>query len=626
MKFLRNIAKAVLAVSMLSVMVACEEEAIYTPAQTMTNAQVYFSSTNAKDVTIGMSDSEISVSLCRANIIGELDVQLKKNGSELMNVPSSVKFADGDSVAYIKVTFDPEAIGYDNPQSIDITLADSTMGTPYGETVYSLTAMIPSPWISLGKGKMTDAFIYDSETYFEVEIQQNELNTNVFRVVNPYDEMLTKGGYVSGGAYAEGPSKYFEFTILPEGYDFNGTILDREYVVYDDVRTGYYNPNYSAEVYAVHPYRLSKPWGSNYVLEYQENGLPGEVSIAPFYYMFGVGGWDYSKSTTISLLFPGFVKADYSAEVLYAGIFTAADASIYAVANLTLGADAKDVKAIVMTQADDAAAVADALAAGDLEGVAVQAGRIEVPFNAEELGSEKLQVIVAVMNEGAVKAVAASSFEYYGGGSNPWKSLGMGTYTESILCSVFKLDAVTYEIEILENTETPGLYRLMNVYANSTYPYAEDDCAAEGTYLEVNACDPEGVYVPQQSLGIDWGYGDISFVSGGASYLSNYDFETIKNAGYFGTLKDGVITLPNMKWEMSDGSFREGQGLVYMGTGLYGFGTLDGFRVTLPGAAAEAPKYARSQFVKNLERTFIGKKFAPVVNKRLFKRMAQPVF
>ena len=92
MKLFRNIAKAVLAVSMLSVMVACEEEAEYTPAQNLTNAQVYFSNTTAKDVTLSMENTELNVAICRANTNGDLDVKLVKTGSELMNVPSSVQF------------------------------------------------------------------------------------------------------------------------------------------------------------------------------------------------------------------------------------------------------------------------------------------------------------------------------------------------------------------------------------------------------------------------------------------------------------------------------------------------------------------------------------------------------
>ena len=163
----------------------------------------------------------------------------------------------------------------------------------------------------------------------------------------------------------------------------------------------------------------------------------------------------------------------------------------------------------------------------------------------------------------------------------------------------------------------------MNAYANGTFPYADNDCAAEGTYLEVNACDPEGVYVPMQSLGFDWGMGEMAFISEGARYLEQYDFETVKNAGLLGTLKDGVITLANIERE-TDNGVAYYQGIMYMGNSGYYAGIQDGFRVTLPGAATEAPKYARSQFVQSLERNLITQKFVPVVNKRMVKSIAKP--
>ena len=609
---------------MLSVMVACEEEAVYTPAQDLTNAQVYFSNTTAKDVKLTMEDTELNVAICRANTIGNLDVQLVVSGTELMTAPSSVKFADGDSVANIKVTFDPQAIGYDNPQTLNIALADSTMGTPYGESVFSLTAMIPSPWTSLGMATVVDDIMTVGWgipfTPFPVEIQENDLTPGLYRLVNPWTSSYP---WNEPGDYDDSKNYYLEIHAEdPDAVWFGRTEMGLDWG-YGMIST-----------WSIADYYVQNGTDPELVKEKGFYGTlkDGEITFPAQGILFNMpqhpqgDNWYLANgSGMFSILLPGYVKADYSAEVLYAGIFTAADETVSAVANLTLGADAKDVKAIVMTQADDAAAVADALAAGELEGTPVQAGRIEVPFNAEELGSEKLQVIVAVMNEGAVKAVAASSFEYYGGGSNPWKSLGMGTYTETLVAPLFGLEPVTYEVEILENTETPGLYRVMNAYANSTYPHADDDSAAEGTYLEINACDPAGVYVPMQSLGFDWGYGEFSFISEGARYLQQYDFETVKNAGLLGTLKDGVITLANIERE-TDNGITYYQGIVYMGTSGYYGGIQDGFRVTLPGAAAEAPKYARSQFVKNLERTFIGKKFTPVVNKCMVNNAAQPEF
>ena len=43
----------------------------------------------------------------------------------------------------------------------------------------------------------------------------------------------------------------------------------------------------------------------NCVDSYQENGLPAVVYIAPWWYMNGVGGYNYSTAQYVELIFPG---------------------------------------------------------------------------------------------------------------------------------------------------------------------------------------------------------------------------------------------------------------------------------------------------------------------------------
>lgn len=614
MKIFNKIFTLSLLFTTVAIVMSCSDEhAEYTPASTPSGSQVYFPSTASTNFVLSLDNSEFEIPICRVKTDGELNVTLKASGSEYISVPSSVKFVDGDSTANIKITYNPEAIGYDNPQTVNISLVDSTLTTPYGCSVFALKAVIPSPWRSLGKGKFADAFLGDADLYSDVEILQNELEPNTFRIVEPYAEILN--GITT--------DKYLEFFILPAGSEFKDFVTDAEYVIFNDYNTGQWNSNYAEDIYAIHPYRMGRTpdrWNYNVVLDYQENGLPGEVSLAPVYYLFNEGGgWDQANANTISILFPGYVKADYSAEVQYTGIFTAADETVSAVANLTLGADATDVKAIVMTQADDAAAVADALAAGELEGTPVQAGRIEVPFNAEELGSENLQVIVAVIVDGAVKNVASSGFEYYGGGSNPWQSIGIGYYTDDVLVPMFYEDGtpVTYEVEILEHAEHPGLYRIMNPYAKSVHPYGDDDYAPEGMYIEVNATDAEGVYIQQQSLGMDWGYGEMQLVSNGARYLAANAFEDVKAAGYLGKVSEGVIVFPT--FTQSNGTTY--QGILFMGESGYLAGMNGKMEITLPSSNAFAKNIAKAKANitkrNSLKKSFFGVK----ADKRMVVRL-----
>lgn len=188
-----------------------------------------------------------------------------------------------------------------------------------------------------------------------------------------------------------------------------------------------------------------------------------------------------------------------------------------------------------------------------------------------------------------------------------WKSIGTGTYTDGIVAPLFGLEPKTYNVEIMEHVDSAGLYRIMNPYSNSVYPYADGDCAEEGTYLLVNACDPDAVFIPKQSLGMDWGYGEMSFISEGARFLEKYSFESIKKAGYFGSEKNRVITLPTFTAENSKGETIYYQGIMYMGNDGYYCGMDNGFCVTLP--KDYRPTY--SKFVCDLEKSMGVSKWEP---------------
>ena len=603
---------------------SCAEDSVeYMPAEPATGTQVYFPGSVKSDFVVSAVDTVFTLNLERVakDSVAYIALSAETDSvtAPLFVFPSVAVFEAGEKSTTITCIAKADQMEYDKTYTVKLSIANPEDATLYGLSSVTLNVTCPAPWKSLGMGKMTDAFIYDDVTYFDVEIQQNELSPNSYRVVNPYDQMLKDGGYIEGGAYKNGPDKYFEFKVMPAGTDYEGTILDRDYVIFNDVNTGYWHPTYEDDVIAIHPYRFGMAldlWNYNVVLDYQENGLPGEVSIAPYYYIFAAGGgWNKTTSTSISVLFPGYVKADYSAAMTYAGIFTTPDGTTHAVADLTLGADATEVKAIVMPADADAAAVADAIAAGELEAMDVQAGRIEVPFNAEELGGNKFNVIAVVLADGAVKNVVSASYEYYGGGNDPWTSLGTGYYTDDILSSMFGLPPTTYEVEILEHVENPGLYRLVNPYNNQVYPaeYVElfaselgNSLAPAGCNLEVNAIDPEGVYIPAQALGLDFGDGEWAFETEGSRYLAKYDIDVLKANGYMGAVIDGVIKFPAFEFESSNGSKKVYQGILYEGASGYYSATNGQIEIVLPGANAFARNMAVAK--ANTTKREMGKK------------------
>ena len=601
MKALKNIFYVLLGTVAVVSVASCSDSPDYEQAPTPTNEQVYFPNTNPQEFRLSGSETSFDIAVKRANTNGALTVALDVEGDSLFTLPHSVSFADGQEEAVLKVGYSLATLGYDNPQDVTVALRDSVQGTPYGISTYKFNAIIPSPWTSLGRATITDDIISHwwavNNIQFTAEIQENDLTPGFYRLVNaytsefPYNDPPDYDGTQNYYIYlhAEDPDKvWFEDTKLGLNWGY-GDIYAWSRADWALSRGNDPTPWYGT----LKNGEITFPAGGILVhmTEYNDNGLYAANDDGMF-----------------SVLLPGYVKADYSAAVAYAGIFTDKEENIYAVADVELGGDAKDVKAVVMPQDADAAAVADAIASGELEATDVQAGRIQVPFNAEELGGPKYQVIVVVIADGEAKTVATTNFEYYGGGNaNPWQSLGTGYYTDDALLTLF-FDAQppTYEVEIMENTTTPGIYRLIDPYAEGVYYYTSEQLggrplAPEGMSIEVNAVDPEGVYIERQDLGIDWGHGPMSIESAGYYYMANkgQSFDEVKAANRFATLKDGVIEFPVLSYTYTDDDGAEQtaywQGNIYLGSSMYDAGANGGMRIVLPGAASEVKSKAAAK-------------------------------
>lgn len=144
----------------------------------------------------------------------------------------------------------------------------------------------------------------------------------------------------------------------------------------------------------------------------------------------------------------------------------------------------------------------------------------------------------------------------------PLVYLGKATIREDIIATMFNIDNIEWEVEVYENTKTPGFIYLKNAYT-SEFPYNEPgDYVEEDVYFTINIANPDQVVIPRQYLGCDWNpeeYGP--FFVGTAEY---------------GTLKDGIITFPTKGLLVGMEIYTEGQfGWYANSNGL--------FRVVMPG-------------------------------------------
>lgn len=195
--------------------------------------------------------------------------------------------------------------------------------------------------------------------------------------------------------------------------------------------------------------------------------------------------------------------------------------------------------------------VANGIIDGSIESAEVK-GNNSIAFPLSEAG--KYTVVAVTYNENEeVQLHNALIFDFEPAGKpNPWVSLGNCGYTDDfVFTSYFETesadDVASYPVEIYENKEQPGMFRLQNPYGpESFYGEVEGAVFADGNHnIVINATDPEGVYIELQSTGLDLGDAEIGIYSMAGYYLDEgKTLEEVKVAGVCGTYKNNIITFP----------------------------------------------------------------------------------
>lgn len=179
---------------------------------------------------------------------------------------------------------------------------------------------------------------------------------------------------------------------------------------------------------------------------------------------------------------------------------------------------------------------------------------------------------------GGTIAIAEGSTPYgvssytFKAGATEWADIetnnSIGSYREDMIASLFSTDNVVYDVKIQKSVVNEGRYRMVNPYGEA-FPYNEEgDYDADNDYYWViDATDPDAVWFETFKSGMSWtDYGMFTFYSYVSYYMGNgYTLDALKSAHpeYFGTLKDGIITMPaqTMLTNMSD--YGDGKGLYY---------------------------------------------------------------
>lgn len=614
MKSIKNIFGLAMGVLFGLSVASCNDSVEYTPAEAVAGGQVFFgpATTNIDHYEMKSGKGSFEVTIDRAVKQGDLTVALEltqKGDHKPLVAPASASFKDGESSTKVTINYDNEGMEYEELVEAVLSVKDAANTTPYGVSSYEFSAYVPAPWSPWINSKADWVKAgYDPEAWPLSETAK----TCTYTYVNYF-----------GGDDAGLPIYYRQYLLDPTIAQFRvdnwGGLGEPLYIEYNTV-TGdcqvkqqhaadhsSYGKVYIADVAN---WQGDDQYYANYPCKYDKTTGKFLLTVAWF---VDAGSFGYDPEY---IQVDGFYVPDYTVTAEYDGMFISKQGETFVQFTTEHGVDAKNVKAYIVGKKDDSYAVADALAAGEIEGYDVEEGVNKIPVGD---ATGELKIVLAVIADDEAKAVTEFGFEYYpAGNASPWQSLGVGLYTDDIVAPLFSMPAVTYPVEIMESTETPGLYRVMNPYGNSVYPYADDDCAEEGLYLEVNACDPEGVFVELQNLGFDWGYGEFAFVSEGARKLAGgVEMDVLKANGYMGTLKDGVITFPSITTE----SGMIYQGILFLGDKGYYGGNGD-FKIVLPSAVPAAAKKKVAQY-KHTARKFRGVKYT--INNKVNKNLVHAI-
>lgn len=489
-KYIGVISTVVFSVLMFS----CTEKVEYSQAEKLTGAQVYFSSLTPSQIDLDREATSYSIKLMRGNTDGNLTVELKvESETDKLDIPTSVEFQDGENVANVNVTYSLDELGYDNYYKVKIALTDDTYTTPYGPSSLDLSLGIPAPWVTLGKATYQDDVllsIFGLETKpYKLDIQQNGVQKNQFRLVNPFGKDYPMFSAIEG-QYDTSKNYYMEFSVSEDN-----KVIIKQGELGVSVEQG------TIGIATLKEGSMTK----DSIITFPVNGLA-----------FTINGelWNYvNTSGNFKLAFPSTELSDYTLGVSYAGKYTTpAGVTEGVIAELSkVGEDIDNVSLAVIEGNDEV-----------IDTTAVLKQAMEVSFNSDNLPASFVipfkdkttgfYTIVAIAQAGdKVCSLATSVFKYNEDVKEVWIDKYKGTYNYAFLTDQENNPAVEENLIMSQNQENPSLWRISGSEAmdDFTFIYNEDDnqiyvnesTLLGGTLYVTNSVDNEGLPVAGNKSG-----------------------------------------------------------------------------------------------------------------------------
>ena len=525
---------------------SCAEKSAYEPGPQPSGAQYYFSSDQATSVSIGHTTQSVSVDVFRVETssASTLTVSVADESGLISSASSATaNFAAGSNKATLTFPITPSDWEFAKDYKVTYTISDET--TPYGKSNLTVTYKYPTPLTLLGNATLSESYI-TGET-FKPKVYQSDIDPNEYHITN----------------FLGGKSEDLIIHVTKAGDKFGDVSFTKDNLVYyDDTNTKitYADLGGSSddEIYVCHPAGFKstgdseEKWIYNRVALFQDNGIPAIVEIAPFYYMFGLGGWNKSSAPTITIVFPGYEPKDYLVDVNYEGIFTNSEGIVFGEASVTLGEDLESgVAVIVNGDSDEAIAAGIGLLSSDDESVVPFTGStVRIPFP-EDAQTGRYTIVVGGIADGVVQKTATATFFYQAGSVTiDWDWLAGDWKASDFNLSKQEMEGDSYDMVITKIDDTHC--KIINLWDSEaeldgvvdfdalTITIAGNQFAFRAGSLNADlyfvAVDPDDEYNPFEDLTTPV----IAKITPGGIVIDNYDFFLV-GGQYDGYTYDGGI-------------------------------------------------------------------------------------
>lgn len=557
---------------------------------------VYFPTSTTQVITAGETTRDFVFNVYRASTDAPATVSLSWSGDVApFTLPTSASFDANSVIAPVKVEFISQELTPQSPYNLTVSIAGTEMTELTQNYLnFQVTYYPMSEWEPFGYdealGRDGQGYYVFSQYYAGTENPVQVLYS--YSLVDPKQMEFQFQWLIDN----DDPSLGWETFLTAESSDGGNSIVvpEQPFASHSTYGTVYvstarlYNPAASSG-----PSYFDSETGTFYLdlIYYVSEGYFGYG-----YETCVLNGYMDTNDYTVTLADNGAVSiADENYQIIN---FTWTDAVQMVLYTVVETSSLEDEEGNISEDILDE--LAEKMMEGEVDAELVEdQGNLSFSFPASGNYTVVALGIAPNLSTGQYEAKSTTylSFQYTSADPNAgWTSLGMVEYTDAYMCAIFNVQPITWEVEMQENDETPGLYRLVNPYGEA-YPYNEpgDYDPKKNSYLIINAEDPEGVYIPESPQSLDWGYGSLSCFSMAGNYIINggYDVETVKAAGYCGTLKDGLITFPakTLLVTMADLG-----GWYY--ANAYGEDEIATFCVDMNSAASSASAKAKSKSAK----------------------------